>query len=208
MEATRASELGRRYNRIAYIDEQRVALLRLMQSDSFEEIARVFLKHGAHHNFGMALLHRHHKLPSGHAMVHTPDGPDTDICRMELLGTREIFPSSYQLVQDDFLPFEFTSERIPSPPTDFLVELATFLRGHDLSTTVAITHLSNHGERWLEHTTDKGTTAIRLTEESNSWPGDNIATEWYLRQDKGITQWSASRVCLVEPAGHRRTGDK
>lgn len=207
MEATRESNLDHRYNRIAYVDEQRVALLRLTRNDSFEEIAQIFLKHGAHLSFGMALLHRHHELPPGHAMVHMPDGPDTDICRMEPWGAHETFPSSYQLFQDVFLPYEFTSERVPPPPIGFLAELATFLRSHGLSTTVAITHLSNRGDRWLEHTTERGTTATRLTEKSNCWPGDHIVTEWYLREDDGAIKWIASKVCLTEPAGHRRTGD-
>lgn len=208
MEAVREPDLNHRYNRIAYIDEQRVALLRLMRNDSFDQIARIFSEHGAHLNFGMALLHRHHDLPSGHAMVHTPDGPDTDICRMERWGAREIFPSSYQLVRDGFLPYEFTSERAPLPPTGFLAELATFLRNHGLSTLVAIAHLSPQGERWLENTTDDGTISTRLSGEIHSWPTNHIITEWYIRHDEESIKMIASKACVDEPAGHRRTGDR
>lgn len=179
----------------------------LIEDGSFQQIARIFLSHGAHLDYGIALLHRHHDLPPGHAMVHESEGPDTSICRIEPLGLREIFPSSHHLVEDDFLPYEFTYERVQPPPTDFLAELATFLMARGLSEIIAVTHLSSKTERWLESMTDNGTTSTRMLERDDDlWPAGHIPTEWHMRQDEGTIEIIASKFCHDEPAGHRRTG--
>lgn len=59
------------YNNIRLIDEHYEDLKGSQFARACNALCDIYLKHHAHRNFGIALLHRHHALPSEHVMVHS-----------------------------------------------------------------------------------------------------------------------------------------
>jgi hypothetical protein len=160
-------------------------------------------------NFAIALLHRHHDLRPGYAMVHSRSSIDEDRCDMEPIGTRRMFPCAYHCcdVSTDFLPYEFSSVSIPVPDKAFLSELASFLRQYNLYETIAIAHVDNRQQLWMERISQDGTGTI-----ATAVSGDQVVldenytvTEWAVIQNDIETKVTAIKGCDDKEVGHTRT---
>lgn len=195
------------YNSIPGIDDQVAALNRSAFSSVWVELCQAFIRHQAHKEFGVALLHRHLDLPSGYAMVHSWNEFGEDICRPEPVGLRKVFPSSYYLRRGRFLAFEFTVDPTPTPSSEFLVDVLKVLQDHQLAHLIAVVHVGKgydmRMEEMLEH--DEGT--IATTWESDPKVFSHYATtEWAFDDGDGKPHLVALKACKQEDnGGHSRT---
>lgn len=197
------------YNALAHIDDQRAGT----SSTVLWRLAKLFVNHGVHNDFGISLLHRHGSIASDSIMVHKRDDPRTDICVEEKLGTRPIRPCSFLAhTRDEFVPFEYettppqTSTSSPLSP-QFLLELGNFLWDHQLQTTLGLCIVSPLEDPWIETAFgDRGSTIAVRTSRSIS-ALDGTITQWAFEADqRGDVSIKAVRACSEsESGGHRRT---
>lgn len=210
MQKTKFHGLEARYNHIKYIDQQRAWLSRPDFFDALFDLAQIFVRHQAHDNFAITLLHRHHDLQPGYAMVHSQGAKGEDFCYMEELGSQPIFPCAYHYHLDgatEFAPYEFSSTPIPMPDEAFLREVAVYLRQCNLCEVVAVSHLDHFGQIWLESlAVDRQGTVAIVTQAGQELVGDDyVLTEWAIVQGDNGAQLMGTRACSDKESGHTRT---
>lgn len=195
------------YNSVCLFEEQS----RVVEDDVLRSLGAILKKHDCHGSFGISLLHRHNYLPAGHVMAHSTIEPDTDICRVEPLGRRPLYPSSYHLSAENvFVPFEYTDTPAPVPEEVMLAELTSFFREHNLEHRLAVSSLpptcSPSVEKLLQDGT--GTITTKLNNEADFELLDGTVTEWAFIFDGDDLQVRALRKCTQNRAGgHEVTPD-
>jgi hypothetical protein len=80
MAYTTLTSLNNRYNSMRPLSRQSLALRESQSNGIGPTIAQIFVKHQMHRDYHLALLHRHHILPTGYAVVHKREGPDGYTC--------------------------------------------------------------------------------------------------------------------------------
>ena len=185
------------YNRIADVDKQQDALECSTLSSLWSDITEIFVRHVSQDDFGLALLHRHMDLPRGHAMVHSYDHLERDLCRPEILGTRKVYPLSYCIQDDCFMAYEFAVEPTPTPAAPFLRDMKGLLQRHQLGSIIAVAHISDQKCTWVETMLEDctGTVAIKSGQDLGSWPDIYITTEWAFRDETGTPRMVAVKGC-------------
>lgn len=197
-------DLVRRFNRIGYIDQQSPLVTQAIPF--FPQISKIFQRHKAIANFGIALVHRHVELSHGFAMVHQYRTPDEDLCVMEPLGSRTLFPRSYHLDGDTFLPYEFAHEPTITPSAEFLSEMKDFLSEHKLDGVIGLISVRANNELWLERPAETGNGTIsRATPRKPGVLDGWRITEWTWREDGDGIEIVMYKGCEEKPAGHVRT---
>lgn len=202
------SNLACYYNAIAHIDRQR----RSASPVALQRLAELFVRHGVHNCFGISLLHRHRSIALGSVIVHTRDGPDTDICVEEELGLREISPCLFlSHTRDEFLPVEYEApSRTPAeylPSIAFLLELGSFLWDQELQEVFGLCRVSSLEDPWIEKLLgDEGNTIATRSQRSISVL-DGTITQWaFLCDQRGDVSIKSVRACKeTESGGHVRT---
>ena len=195
------------YNRIPSVEKQQDALEYSNLSSVWTNIFEIFVRHGAQNDFGLALLHRHQDLPPGHAMVHSWDQLERDLCRPEMLGTREVYPLSYCLQDGRFMAYEFAAIPTPTPPTAFLRDLVGLLQSNELESIIAVAHISDRESIWTETMLEdcRGTVAVKSNQDPGSCPDNYITTEWAFRDATGTPNMVAVKGCVKQDnGGHAR----
>ncbi|KAF2158940.1 hypothetical protein M409DRAFT_30571 [Zasmidium cellare ATCC 36951] len=203
------SDLSQRYNKIDFVHEQRSWLLHADARQVLLDLANIFIRHGANTNFAITLLHRHHQLHPGHAMIHVRDCSGADICSMEQLGTRQIYPCAYHCLLDQdtpFLPFEFSSDPLPTPDPSFLSDVANYLRLRNLCNRIGVSYTDGSQEVWTERLLDngQGTIAVVASQDQASLDDNYIVTEWFVSQDENGINTVAIKGCNDQEVGHSR----
>lgn len=203
-----ADSPAQRYNRIRHIDEQCFDWRRLIPDEVLQQLGEIFYASQSHQDFGLALLHRHGRLPSDCVMVHSQDGTQRDICEMEVNGLRQIFPSSYLLDDAQFFPFEFSSVETPTPNSALLQGMAKFLRAHHLEEILGISRISSDDRLWLEQVALDGKRLVAEVAplEPDGFDARFVQTEWAIRrwEDKYVLR--ALKGCQKpEVGGHKVT---
>ena len=196
------------YNLISSIDEQ----WKRFKSSPFDlvsdAVCMVYLKHKAHHHFGIALLHRHYRLPAGYAMVHSKPHHNQDICCAERLGLRQIYPCAYQLHNGRFAPYEYSSIQGAYPDGDFLIDLATVLQKKGLENLIGISSIPQPSELYLETMAGEfeGTIATRMLDISALSHERHVVTEWAICDEFEGSRMVPTRACTkLANGGHERT---
>ena len=193
------------YNCIPNVEKQHAALARSAFPSVWSDIFEVFVGHGVQSKFGLALLHRHLDLPTGHAMVHAWDQSERDLCQPEELGRRNVHPQSYCLHNGRFIAYEFAAEPTSAPPAAFLQDLKAVLQRNQLESIIAVTHISNKDRTWTETTLEdcKGTVAVESNQDLRSGLDTHVATEWAFRDITGTLCMVAVKTCkTLEHGGH------
>ena len=200
--------LTQRYNQIKFLDEQSDWLPKASFQRALDSIAQIFVRHQAHFNFAIALLHRHYDLRPGFAMVHSRGSASEDRCDMELIGTRRIFPCAYRYCDAtmDFLPYEFSTVSLPVPDKVFLAELAAFLHQCNLYDLIAITHVDSRQQLWMERMSQDGTGTIATAVSGDQVVSDKnyMVTEWAVIQDDAEIEITAVKACDDKEPAHTR----
>lgn len=207
MQDLRTSDLSLRYNSIEFLEQQRNALESRTLYHDLSAVSAIFLKHKANLQFGIALLHRHHDLPQGHAMVHSYDSHMEDTCRVAALDVREIYPSAYHLHNEEFIPYEFSYSPTPTPASAFLAELAIFLKSRSLHRVLALCNTSPLEPCWMETLSPdgEGTVAKRIPQQLEETSPGYIITEWGVLETSGGCQIRALKGCETLITGvHKR----
>lgn len=202
--------LSHRYNHIRLLHQQRDLLARTSFQEALSSLAQIFVRHRANLNFAITLLHRHHDLPAGYAMVHSHDSMSEDRCSMEQLGDSSIFPYAFHCCFDngsDFVPYEFSARAVPVPSRPFLSEVAACLRQHGLCEALAISCMTDPGQVWMESLSRDGSGTIAVTSSMDRliWPEDYTVTEWAVIQDELQTEVIAIKGCNDKEPGHTRS---
>lgn len=208
MDDSSSQRLSQRYNQINLIHQQRVLSLQASFQDALSCIAQIFVRHQAHVHFAITLLHRHHDLPPGCAMVHSHGDLNEDSCSMERLGTRGIFPYAYHCCLEgeiNFLPYEFSATPVPAPDKAFLAEVAAYLRQHSLCEAIAISYTADPQQVWIETMSrdHQGTTAVVVSKAQLPWHEDYTVTEWAVIQDDVGIRITAIKGCNDKEVGHK-----
>lgn len=206
MEETSASDRSDRYNRLHLIEEQQRAVGEIDFANLLRAAGHILLKHGAHLNFGISLVHRHHDLAPNCAMIHSYDALGSDTCHMERLVGVPMFPQAYHLDRDGFLPYEYSFDPTDTPEAPMLDELAALLRREDASHLIGLFHVKELGAPWLERLSSRGngTAAMRLPQ-GTTLSSETIITEWIVRGDGPCEDLVAYKACEDTVAGHKRT---
>lgn len=200
--------LARRYNRIRHIDQQYPSWHQDVPYEVLQQLGAIFHASGADKDFGLVLLHRHAQLPTGFVMVHSRDDLQRDICEMEAVGTREVFPSSYLLNDAQFFPYEFSAGRTPTPSPTLLHRLSECLRMHNLENTLGLANILCRDHLWLE-TIQLG--GQRMVSESVPCEPKNfdthfVQTEWAILMINDAYVLRAVKGCSKpEVGGHKPT---
>ena len=195
-----------RYNRIRHIDEQCPTWHRSVSDDILQQIGAILNTFKANKDFGLALLHRHSQLPAGFVMVHSLDNPDRDICDMERMGAREVFPSSYLLDDFHFLPYEFSTTSTPAPSSTLLRELAVCFRTHNLEDTLGVTTIASDDQLWLESTPEGGQMLVseKVSHEPYDFDTRFVQTEWAVLKQENKYVLRVVKACeRAEVGGHQ-----
>ena len=191
------------YSRMRTFQDQRHSIDQSM----LQSITEIFVKHHAHHQFGVILLHRHQDLRPGCVMVHTRTLLDQDICSMEPWGSRELYPISFCLdSQKEFVPIEFSSTPATDPNLDFLSDMRSFLYENDLHEVLGISHLSPAERPWIEHLlpNGQGTISTLLGKEIESSGQAITATAWaFYPRSTGISVKVYKACVETESGGHK-----
>jgi len=141
-------------------------------------------------------------------MVHTRDDMRKDICEMEVVGMREVFPSSYLLDDAQFFPYEFSAARTPRPSSTLLCGLAECLRMHHLEKTLGLANIPSRDQLWLETMQLDGQ---RMVSESVPHEPENfdihfVQTEWTILMTNDVYSLRAVKGCSKpEVGGHKPT---
>lgn len=202
------AQINESYNNIRFVDDQCEILKDSLFECVRDSIRDIYLEHHAHYDFGIALLHRHHRLPPEHAMIHFRNNEGQDICYAERLGQRKICPCAYQLCGGRFIPYEYSSAQTPVPDEDFLSELAICLRKNHLESLIAVSYVPFSDEIWLETLAREfeGTIATRVSITLDPFSGHHAITEWAIRGDPGVACMVPMKACRkLENGGHDRT---
>lgn len=208
MSAVQLDSAAQRYNRIRHIDEQCLDWHRLIPDEVLQQIGEIFHASQSHQDFGLALLHRHGRLPPDCVMVHSQDALQRDICEVEFSGMRQIFPSSYLLSDAQFFPFEFSSVVTPAPSSALLQELATCLRMHHLEEIIGISRIPSDDQLWLEKVARDGKRLVAevAPREPDGFNARFVQTEWAIRRREDKYVLRALKVCeKPEVGGHKVT---
>ena len=205
---TDITDLSQRYNQIKLIHQQRHWPSQTLFRDALNHIAQIFAQYRANLKFGIALLHRHHELRPGCAMVHSRGPMGEDHCSMEQLGDRRIFPCAFHCGPDedfDFLPYEFSALPVPAPDQTFLSALAAYLRQSELREAIAIIHIDDPGKAWVEHPSPDGYGTIAvIAREQGIWDEGYTTTEWAVVQHELEVRATAIKACDDKEPAHTR----
>lgn len=209
MESTGLDKLHLRYNAMRSLAPQQSAVREAMQKGLGLMIAQIFVKHQMHRAYQLCLLHRHHDLPTGCAMVYTHAEPDKYTCRMQAIGLGKIFPCSYHLSNGRFLPFEFSSVSPKLVPSDeFCSELAAVLQKHELDREVGITKALPPEYLWKEELSVTGMiNTIAAPEDMVTDENYNI-TQWSFKETSAGLEIKVLKICEETPAGHKRIANE
>ena len=182
--------------------------LRESQSDGIgPTIAQIFVKHQMHRDYHLAVLHRHHILPTGYAMVYQREGPDKYTCSMQVIELEKTFPSSYHLSDGRFVPFEFSLAEPRIKPSDgFFSELSDILHEHGLDHEIGITKALPPEHLWKEELCETGMICTRIDAEDKMSVENCVITQWAFQETSCGLEITAVRACEETPAGHRRIG--
>ncbi|KAK3045654.1 hypothetical protein LTR09_012786 [Extremus antarcticus] len=180
------------------------------------ELAKMFVRHKLHEDFGISLLHRHDDIANDLVMVHTrslEEDRQVDRCRPEILGLRPIFPILFFLYgQREYLPYEF-SAHIPkqstqTPNKEFLEEFASFLQNRRLEDTLGLFRREGPEEHWLEQTLPQDTGTIATITALDNVVGC-VATRWiFVRTEQTILVKTVADCIPTSSAGHDRPPPK
>lgn len=203
-------DLSHQYNHIRSLHQQRDLPSQSFFQEALYSLAQIFVRHRAHHNFAITLLHRHHDLPTGYAMVHSHDSGSEDRCSMEQLGDDPIFPCAFHCCFDngfDFVPYEYSARATPVPSRPFLSDVASYLHQHGLCEALAISCMTDPGQVWMESLSrdGNGTVAVPSSMEQPAWDKDHIVTEWAVVQDGLRNKVIAIKACNDKEPGHTRS---
>lgn len=201
-------EVSRCYNTIAHIEQQHTSTSPAV----LQRLAELFVRHRAHDNFGIFLLHRHGSIAPNSIMVHKRDHPDTDTCVEEELESRAMSPCSFlSYTRDEFIPFEYETPPQTKdaylPTAAFLLELGNFLWDQQLQKTFGLCKVSPFDDPWIENLLgDKGDTIATRSPQSISTL-DGTITQWaFLSDQGGSVRIKPVRACTTtESGGHKRT---
>ncbi|KAM0715441.1 hypothetical protein Q7P37_008939 [Cladosporium fusiforme] len=167
------------YNELPLIDEQR----RTVDDGDLRELAALFLRHGAHDRFGLALLHRHVHINTQFVMVHSRISDDTYSCRPEKSGMRQLTPYLFScesptglsaleyLVADEHEPLHM-------PSMTFLTELDSSLRAMKLQKVLGLSRISPQHGPWIETVLPQDQCMISTLSKSGLEGFKGIITEW------------------------------
>lgn len=196
------------YNCIASIESQQQALEHSTFYTIWNDIFDIFVKHAALERFGLALLHRHLRLSPGYIMMHSWDFDERDVCRPEIVGTREAYPLSYCLKDGQFMAYEFTSKRTPTPAAAFLQDMADVLQNNALGNIISLAHIHDRNSVWTETMLEsaRGTLATKSDHELGCHCNRYIITEWAFEERTGVPLMLPLKGCeRQDNGGHART---
>lgn len=197
---------AQRYNRIRHIDEQCLTWHRLVSDQLLQQIGEIFYTSRSNKDFGLALLHRHGRLPPECVMVHSHDSLQRDICEMEVNGMRQIFPSSFVLNDAQFFPYEFSAKKVPTPNTTLLRELGECLRMYHLEEVLGVSRISSDDQLWLETVLPDGKRMVteRALREPDDFDARFVQTEWAIQRREDRYVLRALKGCeKTEVGGHK-----
>lgn len=192
-----------RYNRIATIEEQDLRWERLVTEDDLRRLGGVFYDTDSMRHFGLALLHRHNDIPASHAMVHSYGLDGQDSCQAEKIGMRSIYPCSYHLHEERFVPFEYSTDPQPVPSPALVDGVRRSLKDCGLEHVLAISCISFPRQFWVEEVQrdGTGTVARMVTDFTEEHGGAYVNTAWAVQRQDGIYSLQVLRVCEIPKSG-------
>ncbi|KAL9051655.1 MAG: hypothetical protein Q9162_005864 [Coniocarpon cinnabarinum] len=167
-------------------------------------VGELFVKHKLHRTFGICLLHRHQELAPGYIMVHSPIPPESDMCRSEKKGQRQIFPHAFCLnKQKQFWSFEYSDAPRSMPEDTFLIESAQLFWNLGLQEVLGISNIAPQRQVLFERLLANGDGTISSPEMSDAIEG-SVTTEWAFCEEQNGFSICALRQCTDTEAGHKR----
>ena len=195
------------YNNIPLLHQQQKCIWK----STLRSISEIFIRHNAHIDFGICLLHRHFEVDTNTAIIYVRAEDNTNIGGAEEQGLRDVRPCVFfTSSREEFLPLEYEVLPVPNDytvPTDvFLSELAAFLWDNELNTVLGLTRIAPSESPWVEFLSsdERRTIATRSFRELNSW--DGVITEWaFVPKDNKICIKAMKGCRELEGGGHVKT---
>ena len=195
------------YNQIKVLDQQRTTI----EPDLLESLHDLFVKHKSHEYFGISLLHRHHDMLQGHAMVQSQVGQGVVACRMQIAKSLILYPCAFYVTNENkFVAYEYTEEPTPVPATTFLSDLSSFLVSNDLRDRLALSSIQPKVQPVEERLLAQGlgTISTPLNGELDLSDIQGTITEWsFLPHPNGRRGIRAIKKCVESQAGGHKVED-
>ena len=195
------------YNQIKPFHEQTHDI----DANDLSTLAEVLVKHGEQSCWGIALLHRHHELPAGHAMVRLQTDTDEEICRIKPLGENKLYPVSLYCSppyagaeKATFVEFEYSTHRTTGLSDDCLEEFASVLEHQKNSTVLGLSHVSPTQKQRVETLLPDNTGTITtplLHEIDVSKPGVVVTLWGILSNGEDHIEIKPLQKCYEPPFG-------
>jgi hypothetical protein len=184
-----------RYNRLRTIEEANAAVRFDNRLDEYlDSASRLFVRHGMHERFGVALLHQHNAVDAGERMIQRPTVVDGRNALITYPIVSDGVPpdavgSVWECTGEGFAPLEFTTDALARElvlhdeiPPAFLADFAQLTErspiGHLLGLAVVERGLYREAavdEGALEHSTTARENIMTLERRE---PGKHIETSW------------------------------
>lgn len=195
------------YNRLRHIDTHKGNIDEL----HLQQLAKILIRHGAHREYSIKLLHRHFDISPGHVMVNRWVRKNVSQCTMEPVNQSSVYPCAYLALNHELVPYEYGEEAVTEPNADLAREAVDYLESKDLHHILGIGASLPSDQPWIEHqlADSAGTVTTPLTElDLGDFADDTthiINTEWLIEETEGkivLRQWKG---CVdTKNDGHKK----